>query len=522
MEKILSIVREGERENIEFKEFLTDYHLHSDRMQSLACQMNHRILMGRGKAIYVIGIADSGELKGINEAQFNETLEILKKISGEIEAKISSVEKFEVNGGYVGLVEITKSKPKEHVLVGTAGHVDHGKSTLVGCIITGKPDNGDGATSVYLDVLKHEIERGLSADLSYAILSFKDGKAIKMKNPLNKNEKAHLVENSDKLVSFIDTVGHEPWLRTTIRGLLGQKIDYGLLVVAANDGVMRTTREHLGILLAMELPVIIAITKIDMVADERVNDVINQITTTLRGVGRIPYLLKDKKEARKVANLVAEKNIVVPIIKTSSITLEGYDILENLLYRLPKRSFSKGDFLMYIDRIYKVSGVGTVISGSVKAGEIRAGEEVFIGPFHDGSFERVKVQSIEMHYYRIDKASDGDIVGLAIKGAEFEKLRRGMVVTKKDPRAVYEFVADIYVFSHPTRIKRGYEPVLHLETISETVVFEDMDRDYMMAGDRGKVKLRFKYNPYFIFPGQKFIFREGKSKGMGEIKEVFD
>ena len=526
MDRILTIVKEGERENIEFKEFLSDYHLHSDRMQSLACQMNHRILMGRGKAIYVIGISDSGDLKGISKSQFDETVGVLKRISEEIEARIKSVERFEVNGGYVGLVEITKSKPKEHVLVGTAGHVDHGKSTLVGCIITGKPDNGDGATSVYLDILKHEIERGLSADLSYAILSFKDGKPVKMKNPLNKNEKAHLVENSDKLVSFIDTVGHEPWLRTTIRGLLGQKIDYGLLVVAANDGVMRTTREHLGILLAMELPVIIAITKIDMVQEKRVIEVINEITSTLRSVGRIPYILRNKQDAEKAAKLVAEKSIVVPVVKTSSITLEGYEILEELLYRLPKRSFSKGDFLMYIDRIYRVSGVGTVVSGSVKAGEIRAGEEVYLGPFHDGSFEKVKIQSIEMHYYRIDKASDGDIVGLAIKGVKtrgrFDELRRGMVVTKKEPKAVYEFIADIYVFSHPTRIKKGYEPVLHLETISETVVFEEMSRKYMKAGDRGIVKLRFKYNPYFVFPGQKFIFREGKSKGMGEIKEVFD
>jgi elongation factor 1-alpha len=522
MERILSIVKEGERENIEFKELLSDYHLHSDRMQGLACQMNHRILMGRGKAIYVIGISDSGKLKGISDVQFDETIAVLRKISEEIEANVKSVEKFEINGGYVGIVEITKSRPREHILVGTAGHVDHGKSTLVGCIITGKRDNGDGATSVYLDVLKHEIERGLSADLSYAILSFKDGKAMKMKNPLNKNEKARLVENSEKLVSFIDTVGHEPWLRTTIRGLLGQKLDYGLLVVAANDGIMRTTREHLGILLAMELPVIIAITKIDMVDGRRVLEVIEEIAKTLRGVGRIPYFLRDIKDAEKAADLIAERNIVVPVIKTSAVTLEGYEILEELLYRLPKRGLSKGDFLMYIDRIYKVSGVGTVISGSIKAGEIRAGEEVYLGPFHDGSFEKVKVQSIEMHYYRIDRASDGDIVGLAIKGTKYEDLRRGMVVSKKMPKAVYEFIADIYVFSHPTRIKRGYEPVLHLETISETVVFEEMDREYMMAGDRGRVRLRFKYNPYFIFPGQKFIFREGKSKGMGEVKEVFD
>ena len=78
------------------------------------------------------------------------------------------------------------------------------------------------------------------------------------------------------------------------------------------------------------------------------------------------------------------------------------------------------------------------------------------------------------------------------------------------------------MFSHPTLIKRGYEPVVHLETISETVIFEDMEKDYMKAGDRGLVKIRFKYNPQFVFEGQKFIFREGKSKGVGEIKRVYN
>jgi elongation factor 1-alpha len=369
--------------------------------------------------------------------------------------------------------------------------------------------------------LKHEIERGLSADLSFAVFGYKDGKAIKLKNPLNKTEKAWVVENADKLVSFVDTVGHEPWLRTTIRGLLGQKIDYGLLVVAANDGLMRATKEHLGILLAMDLPVIIAITKTDMVSEDKIKEIISDITRTLRSVGRIPIVVHDVGEAEKVARVFADKEIVVPIVVTSSITLLGYDVLEALLYRLPKRNVVRKDFLMYIDRIYKVGGVGTVVSGSVKSGEIGEGDEVYIGPFHDGSFRKVKVQSIEMHYYRVGKAETGDIVGIALKGVRYEELRRGMALSKKVQNAVWEFDADVIVFTHPTRIRKGYEPVVHIETIAETVVFEDMDREYMKAGDRGKVRMRFKYNPHSIFVGQKFIFREGKSKGVGEIKRIY-
>jgi elongation factor 1-alpha len=520
MEELVNIVRDGERENIEFKEYLTSFHLKESRFQELACQMNHRIIMGRGKALYVIGVSDSGELKGISEGQFEETIQILKKIANEIGAEIKSVEKYNVGSGVVGLVEIVKSKAKEHIMIGTAGHVDHGKSTLVGCLITGKPDDGDGATRIYLDVLKHEIERGLSADLSFAVFGFKDGKAIKLKNPLSKNERAWVVENADKLISFVDTVGHEPWLRTTIRGLLGQKIDYGLLVVAANDGVMRTTKEHLGILLAMDLPVIIVVTKIDMVDKKRVEEVVSQISKLLKSVGRIPFVVKDFSDVRRVSRLIT-KGLVVPIIKTSSITLEGYDLLEELLYRLPKRSGGGNDFLMYIDRIYRITGVGTVVSGSVKSGVLREGEEVYIGPFQDGSFRKVKVQSIEMHYYRVSKAEAGDIVGVALKGVKYDELRRGMVLSKKEPHAVWEFEADVFVFSHPTRIRRGYEPVIHIETISETVVFEEMDREYMKAGDRGKVRIRFKYNPQFVYEGQKFIFREGRSKGMGEIVRIF-
>ncbi|MFO7967755.1 MAG: GTPBP1 family GTP-binding protein [Archaeoglobaceae archaeon] len=520
MEKLLEIVQEGEKDNVEFKEYLTPFHLQGDRFQSLACQMNHRIIMGRGQAIYAIGVSDSCQLKGIDKDVFDETVHVLREIASEIGAGVDSVEDYNVEEGLVGIVEISKKKAKEHVLIGTAGHVDHGKSTLIGCLITGIPDDGDGSARIYLDILKHEIERGLSADLSFAVFGFKQGDAMKLKNPLNKSEKAWVVENADKLVSFVDTVGHEPWVRTTMRGLLGQKVDYGLLSVAANDGVTRTTREHLGILLTMDLPVIIAVTKKDMVDEEKVKNVNAEITKTLKMVGRIPIFLRDNAETGKVAKMIAEKDIVVPVIETSSMTLEGYDILESLLYRLPKRSLVKEDFLMYIDRLYKVTGVGTVLSGCIKSGEVNEGDDAYIGPFHDGTFKKVKVQSIEMHYYRVGKAEGGDIVGVAVKGVRYDELRRGMVLTRQEVTPVQEFEADLIVFSHPTRIKRGYEPVIHMETISETVVFEDMENDYMKAGDRGRVRMRFKYNPHCIFKGQKFIFREGRSKGMGEIKEV--
>ncbi len=521
--RLFLLLKKGEGENVEFKEFLNSYHLKEGRFQSLACQMSHRLIMGRGKAIYVVGVSDSGELKGIDGKVFEETLNVLEKLAKEIGAKISSIEKYEVEkNSFVGIVEIQKkSNGKERILIGTAGHVDHGKSTLVGCLITGRADDGDGSTRIYLDVLKHEIERGLSADLSFAVLGFKDGKPIRMKNPLNKREKAEVVEKAEKLVSFVDTVGHEPWLRTTIRGLLGQKIDYGLLVVAANDGITRTTKEHLGILLAMDLPVIIVVTKADMVSEEKLKSVISSISSLLRSVGRLPYRVESEESALKASELVFSKP-VVPVVVTSAVTLEGYNVLETLLYNLKSRKFAEKDFLMYIDRIYRVTGVGTVVSGCIRSGELREGDEVFLGPFHDGSFKKVRVQSMEMHYYRVEKAEAGDIVGVAVKGVKYEEIERGMVLSKKEPKAIREFDANVIVFAHPTRIKVGYEPVVHVETIAETVVFKEIDKDYLKAGDRGFVRMMFKYRPHYVFEGQKFIFREGRSKGVGEIIKTYE
>ncbi len=520
MQKLLELVERGEGENVEFKEFLNSYHLKEGRFRQLACQMNHRIIMGKGRAYYVVGVSDSGTIKGISREAFEETVSILKKLAEEIEAEVASVESYEVDGGLVGIVEIRKLNAKEHILVGTAGHVDHGKSTLVGCLITGKPDDGSGATRIYLDVLKHEIERGLSAEISFAVLGFRDGRPMRMKNPASKSEKALVVENATKLVSFVDTVGHEPWLRTTIRGLLGQKIDYGLLVVAANDGVMRTTKEHLGIMLAMDLPVIVAITKADMVSEERILKVVDEVSRLLKTVGRIPILLRNREDSARVARLMSENRLIVPIIVTSAVELRGYDVIESLLLHLPKRYTAAEEFLMYIDKIYRVTGVGTVVSGSVKAGELREGEEVYVGPFDDGSFVKAKVLSIEMHHYRIDKARSGDIIGIALKNVRYSSLRRGMAVTKREAKATWEFEAEVFVFTHPTLIKPGYEPVLHVETIAETVVFEEIENGYLKAGDRGKVRIRFKYRPQLVFEGQKFIFREGRSKGMGEITKL--
>lgn len=527
------VINKGEEKNgsVEFKSQLNrDLHLADGRRESLTAQLKYRIMSGDGEATYVIGVTDDGKIMGLESDAFNESIDVLSFLANEINAHIDDVstwEKTDEDTGEtrtVALVTVVSGSENEedtnNLIIGTAGHVDHGKSTLIGSLVTGEADDGEGGTRAYLDVQPHEAERGLSADLSYAAYGFSEDKINHMDNPNRNSDRSQIVENSDKVISFVDTVGHEPWLRTTIRGLVGQRLDYGLIVVAADDGVTQTTREHLGLLIATDLPVIVAITKTDMVTDERVDEVSIDVEKLLRHVNRTPLSMKRHTVDTAVNEI---DNNIAPIIQTSAVTLDGFDTLNELFKKLPKRAQEKGEFHMYIDSIYNVAGVGPVVSGSIKSGEIEQGDELLIGPFQDGSYKKTKARSIEMHYYRIDKAQAGQMVSIALSNVDLDEIKRGMILQPVDsePIATKAFEAEIVVLNHPTSITEGYEPVIHLETISETSVINPIDGN-MIAGDKGRVKFTFKFNKYNIREGQRFIFREGSSKGVGKVKKVID
>lgn len=530
-------IERGEREggSVEFKERLTrDTHLVDGRLESLAAQLRHRVLSGDGEATYVVGITDDGHLAGIEPDAFSESMDVLSLLADEAGAHIEDVETWGVDGegnavrgqsgerGIVGVATIREGAvmdDDEHIVVGTAGHVDHGKSTLVGSLVTGQADDGQGGTRSYMDVRPHEVERGLSADLSYGVYGFDDDGPVRMDNPDRKTDRARIVEEADRLVSFVDTVGHEPWLRTTIRGLVGQKLDYGLLTVAADDGPTKTTREHLGILLATELPTIVAITKADLVEDDRIAAVEREVERLLRDVEKTPLPV----ERHGVDAAVEEiSETVVPVVTTSAVTGDGLETLDELFERLPKTGGDEtAQFRMYVDRSYNVTGVGAVASGTINAGRVEAGDELLLGPMADGTFREVEARSIEMHYHRVDEGRAGRIVGIALKGVEEPEVERGMVLLPReaDPQPVREFEAEVMVLNHPTRIGDGYEPVVHLETISEAAAFYP-EGGQLLPGDSGRARVRFKFRPYLVEEGQRFVFREGRSKGVGTVTDV--
>jgi elongation factor 1-alpha len=126
-----------------------------------------------------------------------------------------------------------------------------------------------------------------------------------------------------------------------------------------------------------------------------------------------------------------------------------------------------------------------------------------------------------MHDHRVDRADAGRIVGIALKGVTEDEVRRGMVLVPRDadPRPVRVFDAEVMVLNHPTRIDTGYEPVVHLETASEAARFEPADGQ-LLPGDTGRTRIRFKFRPYLVEEGQRFVFREGQSKGVGTVTDL--
>ena len=525
------VIERGEREggSIEFKERLTkDLHLSEDRLDSLVAQLRHRVLSGDGTATYVVGVSDDGTISGISQETFSESMDVLSLLAEKADAHIADVETWGVDWRetdddrtrLVGLATVEEGpvmEDDEHIVIGTAGHVDHGKSTLVGSLVTGEADDGQGGTRGFLDVRPHEIERGLSADLSYGVYGFDAEGPVRMDNPHRKGDRARIVEEADRLVSFVDTVGHEPWLRTTIRGLVGQKLDYGLLTVAADDGPTKTTREHLGILLATELPTIVAITKADLVDDERLAEVEREIERLLRDADRSP-LRVERHGVEAAIDEISET--VVPILTTSAVTKEGLEDLDTLFEQLPKtgETTEADEFQMYVDRTYNVTGVGAVASGTIRTGSVEAGDELLLGPMPDGTFRDVEVRSIEMHYHRVEEATAGRIVGIALKGVDEAEIKRGMALVPREsnPDPVREFEAEVMVLNHPTTIGEGYEPVIHLETVSEAAAIYP-ENGQLLPGDSGTATVRFKFRPYLIEEGQRFVFREGQSKGGGTV-----
>lgn len=181
-------------------------------------------------------------------------------------------------------------------------------------------------------------------------------------------------------------------------------------------------------------------------------------------------------------------------------------------------------FEFHINDTFSVPFVGTVVSGVVKSGVIHAGDTVLVGPDSLGQFTTTAIRSIERKRIPVPAAAAGQSASFALKKVRRKDVRKGMVVLLKNdasPPVVHrEFVAEVLILSHATTIKTKYQAMLHVGPVSQTCAIIDIDRAYIRTGDRATVAFRFVQRPEFLAVGDRILFREGRTKGLGIVKQV--
>jgi len=343
--------------------------------------------------------------------------------------------------------------------LGTAGHIDHGKTTLIKAL-TGRDT----------DRLKEEKERGISIELGFAELTLPGGRRL----------------------SVVDVPGHERFVKTMVAGATG--IDLFLLVVAADDGVMPQTREHLRIIELLDIPAgLVALTKIDMVDRD----------------------LAELARADVEEFLASTRYAEAPIVLVSGVTGEGLTELVAVLDRLgaqvpPRPAYPATR--MPVDRVFSLKGIGTVITGTLWSGSLSSEDTVAILPPRPGrgsaQLRDVRVRSVQVHDREVAAAAGGQRVALNLTGVDRDEVDRGCWVVK-DPAIEPTYLADVRVSllsdaADPLpRVSRGRVDHGTAEILAKVVL---ADEEALEPGDSCYAQLRFEERA-LVYPGDQFILR---------------
>ncbi len=388
-----------------------------------------------------------------------------------------------------------RSKP--HVNVGTVGHVDHGKTTLTAAILT-VLDKTEGYSARVkgvdgIDNAPEEKARGITIALSH-------------------NE----YETPKRHYAHVDAPGHADYIKNMITG--AAQMDGAVIVVAASDGAMPQTKEH--ILLARQVGVpnlIVFINKCDMVDDPEIIDLV-------------------EAEMRELLTKYEFDGDNAPVIRGSGLkALEdpsgehGQKILDLVnamdeYFPEPKRDTDK-PFLMPIEDVFSIEGRGTVVTGKIERGIVKVDEEIEIVGIKETS--KTTVTGVEMFNKQLDEGRAGDNAGLLLRGVKKEEVHRGQVLAKQGTVTPHkEFEAEIYILSKDeggrhTPILNGYKPQFYIRTTDVTGELKlPQGTEMAMPGDTIQANISL-INPVALEERQRFAIREGgKTVGAGVVTKI--
>lgn len=445
----------------------------------------------------------------------------------------------EVNNELINNLSEEDKRGECDVRVAIIGNVDSGKSTLVGVLSKGELDDGRGAARKKVFNFTHEAENGRTSSISQEIMGFdeNDNWVEPERVTATKNQSwGHITENSKKLITFIDLCGHEKYLKTTMFGLVGLLPDYCLIVIGANMGITKMTREHLVIALALKIPILVVITKVDIAPEEIYEKTKNKLETILssRSAGKKPLFVTEDNDVQDLSEQLYASNLC-PIFSVSNVYGDGIKHLKSFMSQLKSRIYLTGKFKppsepveFMIDGFYIVTGVGGVIAGTLVSGTVKLGDVLLLGPDSTGEFKPVIVRGI--HYKRtpVEEVVSGQVCCFNIKPQNKKEqvkrsiFRKGMMLIGKDaePESIWEFTAEIVILHNPTTIKPKYQAVIHCGVIRQAAKIVSINKDHLKMGDKGYVQFRFMYRPEYLKPGSALMMREGRTKGLGTVCTV--
>jgi elongation factor Tu len=389
----------------------------------------------------------------------------------------------------------TFKRDKPHVNVGTIGHIDHGKTTLTAAITTILASKGMAQAKKYdeIDAAPEEKERGITINTAHV---------------------EYQTEN--RHYAHVDCPGHADYVKNMITG--AAQMDGAILVVAATDGPMPQTKEH--ILLARQVGVpkiVVFMNKVDLVDDAELLDLVEM-------------------EIRDLLTFYGFDGANTPIIKGSAIkALEGeasaVKQVEELMAAvdsyipLPPRPVDQA-FLMSVEDVFSITGRGTVATGRIERGRIKVGEPVeIVGLIAEPLTSTVT--GVEMFRKLLDEGEAGDNAGLLLRGVEKNQIRRGMVIVKPGSITPHtEFKAEVYVLSKEeggrhTPFFNKYRPQFYFRTTDVTGEVElAAGTEMVMPGDNTALTVKL-IQPIAMEKGLKFAIREGgRTVGAGQVTEI--
>jgi len=377
-------------------------------------------------------------------------------------------------------LSVGETLSSRNVRIAVVGNVDAGKSTMIGTLISSVLDDGRGSSRTSIMKHRHEIESGRTSTSSTHLMGFRPtGQAIAGKDSVRANRQKsedEIARESYRVVTLMDLAGHEKYLKTTIHGVASGMADYALILVNSRHPPTHMTHHHLNLCVSFGIHVIIVFTKIDGCPEHAFKTSKAEVAKLLRrsDVGKRPF---DVRSEEDIKTCMGKLSTLAPMISTSCVTGEGIELLQKMLYSLPKRRRHERklerSFEFLVEDIFNVPGVGSVVSGFVNAGQLTVGSSahVYVGPCGDGTFMKTIAKSAHIARINTTHVTSGQsaCLALALSKELRKKLRRGMVVLQESPTSTREFEAEICVLKgEGTTIRRSYQAYVHILNVRQS------------------------------------------------------